>query len=79
MEHYYEVQCDNNCVQSFDSLEDAISHADKFGYTLISEIGGCWTDFEKCSFCGEWFDCNELNKDGECERCEQAIKDHGEK
>ena len=62
---------------AFDTLEEAIQYADENGITLISEIGGNWCDFEKCSFCGKWCDSCELNAHRECERCEMAIKSHG--
>lgn len=74
--HYYEVQYHEGGVCAFDTLEKAIEYADEYGRMLISEIGGCWTDFEKCWFCGEWFDCCELNVGGVCARCDIAIKDH---
>jgi hypothetical protein len=34
-------------------------------------------DFEKCSFCGEWFEKSELN-DGLCTYCRQEIESRGE-
>lgn len=60
-----------------DTLEEAIEFADAHGITLICEIGGNWDEWEKCGFCGEWFPSEDLNKDGECLMCEQAIKSHG--
>lgn len=59
-----------------ETLEDAIAYADAHGCTLIAEIGGSWNEYEKCAFCGEWFDSCELNTEGDCERCEIAIRDH---
>ena len=59
-----------------DSLEEAIEYAEENGITTIQEIGGCWTEYEKCWFCEKWFDTNELNTNNECSRCELAIKDH---
>lgn len=59
-----------------DTLEDAIDYAEQNGIETITEIGGSWTEYEKCWFCGEWFDVNELNTNNECSRCEAAIKDH---
>jgi hypothetical protein len=76
-EYYYEIECADGGVIAFEELEDAIEYADETGATMISQIGGSFTDFEKCAFCGEWFDCCELNEYGDCPRCEQAIKDHG--
>ena len=73
--HYYEVS-EGDYIRSFDTLEEAIEHCDKYGYTLISEIGGNWLDYEKCWFCEDWYESSELNKDGVCRRCDIAIKDH---
>lgn len=75
MKHYFEVGIGWE-LAIFESLENAIEYADKNGGTLISEIGGNWSDFEKCWFCNEWYESTELNKDGVCQRCEVAIKDH---
>jgi len=74
--HYYEVSCGNDGVRAFDDLDEATAYADASGYTLISEIGGSWTEYGKCWFCGEWFDVCELNNNDECSRCECAIRDH---
>ena len=76
MEHYYEIGKSGELI-AFDDLEKAMTYADKHNCSIISEIGGAWDDFEKCSFCGEWFTSTELNINRECERCETAIKDHG--
>lgn len=72
---YYEIAHEGT-LNAFDSLEDAIEFAEENGITTIQEIGGCWTEFEKCWFCEEWFDTNELNTNNECSRCESAIRDH---
>ena len=64
-------------VVAFDTLDEAIEYADNYGCNIISQIGGNWSDFERCTFCGEWWESTELNKDGECMYCEQAIKSHG--
>ena len=73
---YYEVPHPNGGIKTFDSLDDAIIFADNNGAKIISEVGGSWTDFEKCWFCEEWFDSCELNSGGTCGRCEVAIEDH---
>ena len=78
MQTFYEVGTDHE-LHAFDTLEDAIKYADKNGATLICQNGGDWVDFEKCSFCGDWVESVELNSDGECTYCEQAIKSHGTK
>ena len=82
--HYYEVankQTPNDGapqgVTAFDTLEEAIQFADENECEMISEIGGNWTDFQKCWFCGEWFDCCDLIGTGVCDRCAVAIHDHG--
>ena len=76
MNEYYEVSCDRE-VHAFDTLDEAIAFADDYGATIISQIGGNYIDYEKCSFCGEWFDCCELYGNGICRYCDQAIKSHG--
>lgn len=58
------------------TLEEAITFAEAHGIEFIYEHGGNWNEFEKCEFCGEWFDSWELEK-GLCWMCEQAIKSHG--
>ena len=64
-------------VFAFDTLEEAIEHAESNGCQTIQEYGGCYTEYEKCEFCGEWFDVGEMNIENYCERCQTAIKDHG--
>jgi hypothetical protein len=64
-------------LTAHDTLEEAIEFAEANGILTIYEIGGSWDEFEKCGFCGEWFPSNELNKEGDCFYCEQAIKSHG--
>lgn len=77
MKHYYEID-DNGYLTAFDDIETAIEYADRNGCSVISEIGGNWTDFEKCWFCGEWFDVCELNKEELCKSCELALWSRGE-
>ena len=72
---YYEIAHEGT-LNAFDSLEDAIEFAEENNITTIQEIGGCWTEYEKCWFCEEWFDVSELNTNNECSRCESAIRDH---
>lgn len=74
--NYYEVGI-NGEIHAFDTLEEAFNFADENNCKIISEIGGNWEDWEKCTFCGDWFPSTELNTRGECEQCERAIKDHG--
>lgn len=72
---YYEIAHEGT-LNAFDTLEDAIEYAEENGITTIQEIGGCWSEFEKCWFCEEWFSASELNTNNECSRCESAIRDH---
>ena len=84
METYFETitpETDQNAltacfIRAHETLEDAIKWAESHNITTISEIGGCWSEYEKCEFCGDWFDTNELNTKNICERCAVAIKDH---
>lgn len=75
MQHYYETFC-GVYAYSHDTLEEAIDFAEKNGVEMICEIGGSWTEYSKCNFCGEWVDITELNEEGDCPRCEVAIRDH---
>lgn len=81
MKLYFETVENDGCeyplTVAHDTIEDAIEYADTHEVTHIYEIGGSWDEFEKCGFCGEWFPSNELNKEGDCFYCEQAIKSHG--
>ena len=79
MKTYYETYTNENdaCFHAFDTLEEAIEFAEENGCTTIQEIGGNYTEFEKCEFCGEWFDVSEMNIENYCERCQIAIQGHG--
>lgn len=79
MKTYYETYIGENdpCIFAFDTLEEAIEHAEANGCKTIQEIGGSFSEYEKCEFCGEWFDVSELNIENYCERCQIAIQDHG--
>ena len=61
---------------AFDTLEEAIDFVEKNNIDLICEIGESYTEYGKCAFCGEWVDITELNEEGDCPRCETAIRDH---
>ena len=69
----YKGSCETT---AFDTLEEAIEYADKNGCTFIAEIGGNWEEYNKCLFCEEWYPSTEINANGDCQRCVQAIKDH---
>ena len=73
----YESDGEKCSVCAFDTLEEAIAHAEAGGHKTISRIGGDFAEFEKCEFCGEWYDVNELNIENYCERCREAIRAHG--
>lgn len=62
---------------AFDTLEEAIEHAEANGCKTIQQSGGSYTEYEKCEFCGEWYDVSELNIENYCERCREAIRAHG--
>ena len=64
-------------VVAFDTLEEALDFASENNATIISEFGGNWEEWEKCTFCGDWFPSTELNSRGECWSCERVIRDHG--
>lgn len=69
----YCIETDDDTLE-FDTFEEATEYAEQNGYTTI--YSG-YDDFEKCAFCGEWFDVSEMNIENYCERCQIAIKDHG--
>lgn len=72
MEKYY-IETDDDTLE-FESFEDATEYAEKNEYKTI--FSGYY-EFEKCEFCGEWYDVDEMNVENYCERCQIAIKDHG--
>lgn len=83
--HYYEtyetadgIDLKGSCTATaHDTLEDAIEYAEANNLNYIAEIGGSWDEWEKCDFCGEWYLSTELNEYGDCDRCIQAMNDHG--
>ena len=77
MIHYYETATRGE-IQAHETLEDAIQFANENGCTLITEIG-IFEDWEKCSFCGDWFPSVELDEKATCSRCLTAIKHHNTK
>lgn len=77
---YYETYATDGekcTVCAFDTLEEAIAHAEESGVKTIQQSGGSYTEYEKCEFCGEWYDVDELNIENYCERCRSAILNHG--
>lgn len=81
MKEYYETYQNYGetyqLVVAHDTLDEAIEYADANNVDFIAEIGGCWSEFEKCWGCGEWIPCEEINKDGLCENCEARGREHG--
>ena len=74
---YYET-AKHGELQAHATLEEAIKFADENNCCIICEIGGNWAEWQKCSFCGDWCESVELNVNGYCSYCEQAIKSRGE-
>lgn len=66
------MYCEVNHI-SFDTLEEAIDYANANGCKVVSE----YIEYEKCSFCGIWFESTDLNQHGECYRCARTIREHG--
>ena len=61
-----------------DTLENAIEFAETHKCTTITEVGGNWCEFGKCSFCGEWVDSCDLDTETICTDCQRAIADHSD-
>lgn len=79
MKNYYgttHYDGEYSTLTAHDTFEEAVKYADAHGITTIHEYGGAWDEYEKCTFCGEWFTSQEINTDGLCPRCEIAIRDH---
>lgn len=64
-------------LECFDSFEEAVERAEEFGVDVIFNTEG-FDEYVKCEFCGEWVTPNELDIDGYCEHCVQAIRSRGE-
>ena len=60
----------------FDDFDEAAVFANENSCTEIEDSEG-YDTFYKCWFCDEWFTRHELNDNGECFYCEQAIRLHG--
>ena len=63
-------------LTDFETFEAAEEYANETGAEVIEEIGGARDEFKRCTFCGEWFAESDLNKEGECLWCEQALNSH---
>lgn len=74
---YYETAKDGE-IQAHNTLEEAMQFADENRCEIICEIGGHWAEWQKCAFCDNWEESVELNAQGYCTYCEQAIKSRGE-
>lgn len=80
LEIYYEIFLTDGekCTcHTFENLDDAIEYAEKINAKTIQTVGGDYAEYEKCEFCGDWFDTYELNSENYCDRCQCAIRDHG--
>lgn len=62
---------------AFDDLGSAIEYAEAVGAACVSEIGGAWDEWEKCTDCGEWFPSVDLDRAGMCAACATVERDHG--
>lgn len=60
---------------AFETLSEAIDYADKAGADCVSQIGGAWDEWERCTGCGEWFPSVDLDTRGNCERCAVVDRD----
>lgn len=87
MMHYYETAhreagATYPTITAHNTLEEAISFAESHNIDLISEIGGSYTDYEPCFFCGEWFPSEDLTEEiGHtllCDRCQKTIQKYQE-
>lgn len=63
----------------FDTFEEAVEFADKNNLSVIQELGGSYTTYKKCGWCGEWVDSYELRNSWACDYCRMAIESRGEK
>ena len=77
MATYYEIYREGETF-GFETLEKAIAFAEASGDTLICEIGGSWTEYQKCWFCEEWVDATTTNSNSLCAKCEDYLKSRGE-
>lgn len=79
MKTYYEIEHkESGGVIGFEDLENAIEYAESNECGLICEVGGSWTEFKKCWFCGEWVDVTEMNDNDLCNHCENYLISRGE-
>ena len=75
--HYYETATQGE-IQSHDTLDEAIAFAEANGCDFIYEIGGSYTEYQKCWFCEEWIDVTDIIGTGVCTKCDMAFKSKGE-
>lgn len=78
MKGYYEIYA-RGVHYAAPDLESAIETAEAVGADCVSQIGGVWDEWEKCTDCGEWSPSVELNRVGMCAACATVERDHGRK
>lgn len=81
MMHYYETSHrkpgdEFATVTAHETLEAAFEFAEAHDIRTVYEIGGTWSEFERCTFCGEWVNLTDLDNEGICSNCRRAITDH---
>ena len=80
MVYYETTRSDGNTyplTMAHNTLEEAITYADENGIDFIYQIGANWEEYQRCSFCGEFWDPCEIDANGYCFRCLEAIRSHG--
>lgn len=74
MKIYYEIYV-RGVHYAAPDLESAIETAEAVGADCVSQIGGAWDEWERCTGCGEWFPSVDLDTRGNCERCAVVDRD----
>ena len=80
MKTYYETTHTDGgefpIITAHDTFEEATAFAEANGIEIVYEIGGNWSEYQRCWFCEEWYETTELIGTGVCARCARAIHDH---
>ena len=82
MRNYWETVEGNDdgdyplCV-AHDTFEEAEEYANANGINFINEVGGSWSEFERCWGCSEFIPAEEINEDGLCDSCVTRGHEHG--
>lgn len=74
MKTYFEIYV-RGAHYAAPDLESAIETAEAVGADCVSQIGGAWDEWERCTGCGEWFPSVDLDTRGNCERCAVVDRD----